>query len=213
MNSLLADPRKNRTQQQRFQARLKIRSHVHNLKHKCKACRTVKLKKHLEKDNEDTDKDSDGEYLDKTDEDSISEELEENCEEVDDMTKVKGSSSSHCHCDLFQVDDDFKVFMSNGQPYRRWKKEVDDKRITERDNQRTRQVLRQDQDTKYKADLKTELIMLRKKLREDMREKSKKVPRKPLTTEELKEQRMQRKRDLEEQREERRKKLFPVLDN
>ena len=64
-------------------------------------------------------KHSDGEYFDKTDEDSISEELEENCEEVDDMTKVKGSSSSHCHCDLFQVDDDFKVFMSNGQPYRR----------------------------------------------------------------------------------------------
>ena len=189
---------------------MKIRSHVHNLKHKCKACRTVQLKKHLEKDNEDTDEDSDG---DKTDEDSISEELEENCEEVDDMTKVKGSSSSHCHCDLFQVDDAFKVFMSNGQPYRRWKKEVDDKRITERDNQRTRQVLRQDQETKYKADLKTELIRLRKKLREDMREKSKNVPIKPLTTAELKEQRLQRKRDLEEQREERRKKLFLVLDS
>ena len=103
--------------------------------------------------------------------------------------------------------------MSDGQPYRRWMKEVKEKRSKRRDNERAMQVLREENENKYKADLKTEMIRLRKKLREDMRQKMTIVPSKPLTSDELKEQRSQRKRDLEQQRTEKRKKLFLALDS
>ena len=111
-----------------------------------------------------------------------------------------------------QVDDDLKAFMNDGQPARRWRQEAEQKRNNRRDTERAMQVLKEENEKKYKADLKTELIRLRKKLREDMRLKMKIVPSKPLTPEELKKQRLQRKRDLEQQREEKRKKLFLALD-
>ena len=209
MSSLLADPRKNRTQQLRLQARLKIRSSSHNLKHKCKECNANKLKKHLQLVDDDDD----------TDEEVSEEELsEEEVPEVENDGEVnegnrKIKRCTHCHCDLFKVEDDLKTFMSDGQPYRRWMKEVKEKRVKRRDNERAMQVLREENENKYKADLKTEMIRLRKKLREDMRQKMTIVPSKPLTSDELKEQRSQRKRDLEQQRTEKRKKLFLALDS
>ena len=102
--------------------------------------------------------------------------------------------------------------MNDGQPARRWRQEAEQKRTNRRDTERAMQVLKEENEKKYKADLKTELMRLRKKLREDMRLKMKNVPSKPLTPEELKKQRLQRKRDLEQQREEKRKKLFLALD-
>ena len=120
--------------------------------------------------------------------------------------KGKGNRCTHCHCDLFKVEDDLKAFMSDGQPNRRWMKEVQEKRVKRRENERVMQVLREENEKKYKDDLKMEVIRLRKKLREDMKLKMKIVPSKPLTSEELKEQRLQRKRDIEQQRTEKRKK-------
>jgi hypothetical protein len=63
MNSHLADPRTNRTQQLRLQARLKVRSHVNNLRFKCQTCNAVRMKKLLQQSSSDDDSGSESEGL------------------------------------------------------------------------------------------------------------------------------------------------------
>ena len=119
MNSLLADPRTSSTKQLRLQARLKVRSHVNNLRFKCERCNAVRLKKHLVS-KDDADSDDVLENMDVNNEDDAdnisggSGEQTETAEHVtvEDSTKdctedtsgrIKGEHSSHCHCNLFEV--------------------------------------------------------------------------------------------------------------
>ena len=217
MNSLLADPRKNRTEQLRLQARLKIRSHVHNLRYKCKQCNDVRLKKLLQQASDD-DSDEDVEKVaecpgDETEDLIVEEGISEDCtDETNRSGHVRGEKSKHCHCDLFDVEEDLKAFMKDGQCYRRVKADFKEKRSTKLNNEKTMELLKKDNEIRYKQDLKLELVRLRKKFREDLKQKMKIVPPKPLTEVEKKEQRTKRKKDLEDQRAAKREHLFLAFD-
>ena len=230
MNSLLADPRTNRTQQLRLKARLKVRSHVNNLRFKCQTCNAVRIKKLLQQASSD-DSGSEGDEMETkggnsdeeeegneatgfvTDADEI--EAEEDIPEDLKGTKkghIRGEKSSHCHCDLFKLEDDLKVYMSDGQPYRRFKSDVLEKRRTKLENLRIRQHMKKNDEDKIKQDMKVELSRLRRKLKEDLKEKRNKVVVKPLTEVDKKEHRVKRKQEIQDQREAKRKQLFLALE-
>lgn len=171
-NSILADPRTNRTGQLRLQSRLKIRSHVHNLRFKCKPCEVVRVKKRqrkLAREEKNTVDDSDveqgrqsGEVVVERDND---EESEKEGDEDDDW--IKGEGSSHCHCHLFRVDDELMASMTGGQPYRRFNEDKKKKRREKVENDKIREHAKKSDDEKYKTDMKIEVQRLRRKLRED----------------------------------------------
>ena len=233
MNSLLADPRTNRTQQLRLQARLKVRSHVNNLRFKCLTCNAVRMKKLLQQSPSDDDSGSESEEFETKGDNRLGDEEEEGidarrfveeAEEIEpeeDITEdsngsrkghIKGEKSSHCHCDLFNLDDDLKVYMSDGQPYRRFKADVLEKRKTKLENLRIRQHMKKSDDNRIKQDMKVELSRLRRKLKEDLKEKMNTAKAKPLTEVEKKEQRSKRKQEIQDQREAKRKQLFLALE-
>ena len=190
MHSLLADPRTNRTKQKRLQARLKIRSNVHNLRNKCTSCKEVKVKKWKRKESK---KNKDDEY---DDEDLDTGEDVDG--EVDD--KIKDEKSSHCHCPLFEVDDDLLASMNDGQPNKRYLADLKKQKEEKLTKKKIRDHIKKTDEEKVKNDLKIELQRLRRKVREDSRLKMNQAKVKPATEEEKKEQRLKRKRDLEDQR-------------
>ena len=66
-------------------------------------------------------------------------------------------------------------------------------------------------ENKRKADLKVELQRMRRKLREDAKDKQKQPVSKPLSDAEVKEKRMKRKQELQDQREAKRQECFLAL--
>ena len=129
----------------------------------------------------------------------------------DTSGRIKGEHSSHCHCNLFEVDDDLTAFMSEGKPYRTFKADVNEKK-TELENEKIRQHMKKDNDNRVKNDLKVEMNRLRRKLKEDLKEKMRKGKPKPQTDVEKKEQRAKRKLELQDQREAKRKQIFLAFD-
>ena len=102
--------------------------------------------------------------------------------------------------------------MSDGQPYRRFKVDVLEKRKTKLENLRIRQHMKKSDDNRMKQDMKIELNRLRRKLKEDLKDKMINAKAKPLTEVEKKEQRSKRKQEIQDQREAKRKQLFLALE-
>ena len=139
-----------------------MRSNVHNLRLKCEECKKVKLKKwqraNAKQDQADTE------------EDETTDEEEEGTEKT-----IKGEKASHCHCHLFEVDQDLMATMSNGQPCKRYKADLKRKKEEEIEEKRIREPAKKADQEKSKRDLKIELQRHRRKLKEDANERSKQV--------------------------------------
>lgn len=136
-----------------------MRSSVHNLRLKCDDCKKVRLEKWRRQNN-----------TNKSIEEETTDEEEEEVEEA-----IKGEKASHCHCHLFEIDDHLMATMKNGQPWRRYEDDLKRKREEEITEHRIMEPAKKADEEKAKQDLKIELQRLRKKLKEDAREKSKLV--------------------------------------
>lgn len=166
-------------------------------------CKEVKKKKRLRQ----LDKD-DKEMAGSSDDD----ELEANAKDLDsDGNKLSGEKVSHCHCSLFKVDEELFASMCDGQPYRRFKADIDRKAKDRKDRQQIQVQFADTVENKRKADLKVELQRMRRKLREDAKDKQKQPVSKPLSDAEVKEKRMKRKQELQDQREAKRQECFLAL--
>ena len=152
MNSLLADPRTSSTSQLRLQARLMIKSNVHNLKNKCEDCKEVKVKKWRRQEAQEKEANT---------EDDIETDEEDEAEK-----KIKNEKSSHCHCKLFCVDDELLAGMTGGQPWRRYLEEKKKKQRARKEDKRLMEAVRASDGNKMKSDQKLELQRMRRRLRE-----------------------------------------------
>jgi hypothetical protein len=166
MNSLLADPRVNRTQQLRLQARLMIRSNVHNLKYKCEDCVEVKMKKWRRQEAQEKEINQEETETDEEDEEKEESEADE---------KIKNEQSHHCHCKLFSVDDELLANMTGAQPWRSYNEELKKKRSASKEEQMLMEALRAGDEEKRKKDVKLELQRMRRRLREDVGKKTTQV--------------------------------------
>ena len=125
MNCVVGAPNKNRTGQQRMEARLSLKSYNLNLKHNCEKCKSIKDRsfaaaasssKEEEKNNNDDD----------TDEEQKEEETAPDGEEETEKLELK--RVHHCHCSLFDVSEGLIAEMNGGQPMRRKRAEEKEKR-------------------------------------------------------------------------------------
>ena len=178
MNCVVGDPKKSRTAQIRLEARLLLKSHNHNLKHRCPKCVSIKERKIASKDRNNNDDTSESE--------------DDNDEGVD-------LQSVHCHCSMFAVSDGMIADMGGGQPSRSYKADLKakrDKSLLERTLLRERY---QNSARDFKSHMKTELARCRTSLQKNIRQQLSQVGN-TQSEAEKKAERMKRKEELEEER-------------
>ena len=178
MNCVVGDPKKNRTGQIRLEARLSLKSHNHNLKHRCPKCVSIKERKTASKERNNNDDTSESE--------------DDNDEGVD-------LQSVHCHCSMFAVSDEMIADMGGGQPSRSYKADLKakrDKSLLEKTLLRERF---QNSARDFKSHMKTELARYRRSLQKNIRQQPSQV-KKTQTEAEKRAERIKRKEEIEEER-------------
>ena len=152
MNCVVGDPSRNRTGQQRLQARLSLKSYNLGLKHACKECQEVRDRK-LAKSEAKRDA------------------LNNNDSDNDDDEEDEITDSRHCHCPKFVVTEAMLGSMSGGQPSQRFKAEAK----IRKEQLQIEMVLvtsRQEDAQKVKKEMKTELQRFRRALQKQTLENS-----------------------------------------
>jgi hypothetical protein len=157
MNSILADPRTSSTKQLRLQTRLMMKSAVHNLKNKCDDCKQVKIKKWRRLEADDDKEDN------------------EETDEEEGEEKIKNEKSRHCHCKLFNVEEELLAEMKGGQPWKRYSEDLKKKQMDKKEEQRPMEAMRTGDVERKKSDMKMELQRMRRRLRDEIGEKTKQV--------------------------------------
>ena len=142
-----------------------IKSSVHNLKNKCNDCKEVKEVKEVKvkiKKWRRQEADDDKEDNEETDE----EEGEE---------KIKNEKSRHCHCKLFNVEEELLAEMKGGQPWKRYSEDLKKKQMDKKEEQRPMEAMRTGDVERKKSDMKMELQRMRRRLRDEIGKKTKQV--------------------------------------
>ena len=134
---------------------------------------------------------------------------------------ARGEQSPHCHCSLWHPPEDFLVTMRNGQPSKRYKKDLEEKRVEEESLQGLKEMQAADDAFDRVEDLAAELIRLKKRVekkevasKEEAKKKKAEAERKKLEAKEKKskkkgtaEKRKKEESKAEKKRKEKRRRL------
>ena len=80
------------------------------------------------------------------------------------LLSVKGEQLPHCHCSLWHPPEDLLVTMRNGQPWKRYKKDLEENRKKEESLQDLKEMEAADDAIDRVDDLGSELSKLRKRV-------------------------------------------------
>ena len=134
---------------------------------------------------------------------------------------VRGEQSPHCHCSLWQPPEDLLVTMRNGQPSKRYKKDLEENRVEEESLKGLKEMQAADDTIDRVEDLAAELIRLKKRVekkevasKEEAKKKKAEAERKKLEAKEKKskkkgtaEKRKKEESSAEKKRKEKRRRL------
>ena len=185
LNCVVADPKKNRTGQKRMEARLSLKSYNLNLKHKCLKCENIKERNIATREERNNNED-------------------ESDDESDEMVELK--CLQHCHCSKFEVTDSMMADMSGGQPSRRFKADVKEKKTKLQIEKNLLSERFSNSAGNFKKHMRTELARYRRSLQKNNQNQQSQVVQ-TQTDAEKKAERLKRKAELEEERTRKRARL------
>jgi hypothetical protein len=140
--------------------------------------------------------------------------LAKSCKQCKVLTSVE-EDGRHCHCHLWQPPDELMDMMRGGQPYRRYKADMERRKQEEEEKQVLKELNAQEDESKRILDLKDEVGKLRKRVerqdKEDAEKKKDEAAKKATEAAEKKKGNAPKKKrkssKAEEKRSEQRKKL------
>jgi hypothetical protein len=145
-NWFVSQKQRNRTGQLKLQARLGLKTHNLNLKHKCVDCIKAKEEKQDLKNVDEESSDSD----------------EEDESGENGAAKKTVKVPRHCHCSQFEVTDKLYSSMCDGQPSRRYKEEGAKRKSDKKIEKRIVRSRKMEDDEAARRDMKAEVARLRR---------------------------------------------------
>jgi hypothetical protein len=143
----VSQKQRNRTGQLKLQARLGLKTHNLNLKHKCVECIKAKEKK---------------QDLNNVDEETSDSDEEDESGEDEAAKKETVKVPRHCHCSQFEVTDKLYSSMCDGQASRRCKEEGAVRRSAAKIEKRIVRSRKKEDEEVAKRDMKAEVARLRR---------------------------------------------------